>query len=338
MPRVGHNPMKEFRQSFVPSEVTVCTLVYIPELTGYWAHSLDVLKVCLSSIRANTPPEADLVVLDNGSCSEVRRHLKHLSDEGVIDVLILCAENHGKPGAWNTLFPACQGKYIAYTDSDVAFCAGWLKKTMDVFATYDNIGMVTGCPVRNEPRSREALLSATLHFADTAPDLTVERGNLIPQDYLDVFGRSLGRHSSEMFNNPSYEDVRMTRRGVSVYAAAGHFQFVARRDLAMQLLPIAPKHALGGESDQWDRKINQLGLLRICLDEPHVWHLGNTLDAIDVELLKSIGYENEIAGSLRQTDPERVGLLKRALRLCARRGPTRRIMQKAYLSLFEALR
>ena len=43
--------MKLTRRSFVPSEVSVCTLVYIPELTTYWAHAMDVLRACLETVR-----------------------------------------------------------------------------------------------------------------------------------------------------------------------------------------------------------------------------------------------------------------------------------------------
>jgi glycosyltransferase involved in cell wall biosynthesis len=338
MPRIGQNPMKMTRRSYSPSEVSVCTLVYIPELTTYWSGALEVLKASLATIRANSGTDFDLIVLDNGSCPEVCRYLEQLADEGQIDILIRCAENHGKPGAWNVLFPACPGRYIAYTDSDVLFGPGWLDETLKVFQTFENVGAVTGRPTRTTQSIRAATLSATLDYAETAGNLSVERGNIIPQEYLDEHERSLGRHGSDVFNDPNFVDVRLTRGDVTAYASASHFQFMMPRETAMKLLPIATDRSLGGENEQWDRRINELGLLRLSLSRPFVWHVGNTLDGQEVDLLNNVGSQSDVAQKIEAAAPQRQGLLTRAMRACARQPRARRMIEKAYASLFEALR
>jgi len=338
MPRVGHNPMKLTRRSFVPSEVSVCTLVYIPELTTYWAGAMDVLRACLETIQANSGDDFDLIVFDNGSCPEACRYLEQLADEGKIDILIRSAENHGKPGAFNVLFPACPGKYIAYTDSDVLFGPGWLDESLRVLKTFDNVGAVTGRPMRTMNSMRISNLSATLAYADTAPNLAVERGPIMPQEYLDEHERSLGHHGSEIFHDPNYVDVRMTRGDVTAYASASHFQFVMPRDVVMKLLPVSTDRSLGGENEQWDQRINELGLLRLSLSKPFVWHVGNTLDGQEIALLKNVANQQELARKIEAIEPKRQSLLTRFMRAAAQRPRGRRMIERAYASLFEALR
>jgi len=52
--REGQNPAKFVNEVEKPNRITVAVLTYIPFLSGYFAQSLDVLKVCLESIWANT--------------------------------------------------------------------------------------------------------------------------------------------------------------------------------------------------------------------------------------------------------------------------------------------
>jgi hypothetical protein len=73
--RVGQNPIKTVESVAPPAPVTVVVISYIPYLRGYYQHSLDVLKLCLTSLHANTDGEFDLMVFDNGSCAEVREFL-----------------------------------------------------------------------------------------------------------------------------------------------------------------------------------------------------------------------------------------------------------------------
>jgi len=65
-----------------PQPVTVFIVTYIPFLAGYYAHSLDVLKVCLGSILAHTSGSFDLVVFDNASLLEVVNYLNGLKAPG----------------------------------------------------------------------------------------------------------------------------------------------------------------------------------------------------------------------------------------------------------------
>ncbi len=303
MPRVGQNPMKNLERRFQPKRVSVCTLVYIPAIEGYWAQSFDVLKICLSSLLANTHEPFDLVVMDNGSCQEVRDFLRELADGGAIQLLILAEHNMGKPGAWNVLLPACPGEYIAFTDSDVLFYPGWLSASLQVMETFERVGMVTARPFRTASVRREELLSATLAYTESSGDIEVERGQLVSHEILDEHWRSVGHSRNPVFTEANAEDVRISKDGVRAYAYAGHYQFLTRRDVALQVLPLEGRQALAGDEKEWDARINRLGLLRLSTEEPLVRHLGNTLNEEELGLLKGDHPLMESVRHRRQAQP-----------------------------------
>ena len=87
--RKGQNPAKFVKDVARPERITAALLNYIPFLSGFYAETLDVLKVCLGSIRKDAGLPFDLMVFDNGSCEEVREFLVKEKEEGRIQYLIL---------------------------------------------------------------------------------------------------------------------------------------------------------------------------------------------------------------------------------------------------------
>jgi len=144
----GRNPLKTIAKEGDPRDVTLTTVVYVPELVGYWEESLATLRLCLTSLVNNSGDDFDLMVFDNGSCDEVRRYLLDLHEQGAIQYLFLSADNMGKAAALNAMFGAAPGKYVAYTDSDVLFMPGWLDESIKAINTFERVGMVCGRPWR----------------------------------------------------------------------------------------------------------------------------------------------------------------------------------------------
>jgi cellulose synthase/poly-beta-1,6-N-acetylglucosamine synthase-like glycosyltransferase len=122
--RTGQNPAKSVNKVAKPQRITVAVLNYIPFISGYYADMLNVLQTGLGSIWANTDMPYDLMVFDNGSCSEVKDYLNNQVKEGRIHYLILSEKNLGKGGAWNVILNAAPGEVIAYTDNDCYFYPG----------------------------------------------------------------------------------------------------------------------------------------------------------------------------------------------------------------------
>ncbi len=271
--RTGTNPVKVKQPSLSPPKpVTVVVITYIPYLSGYFQYSLEILSLVLNSIWENTKEAFDLLVFDNGSCSEVREYLISQNENNKIQYLILSDQNVGIPGAWNVSFKAAPGKYVAFADYDIYFFPGWLKAHLEIFENFPNVGMVTGTPIR-PPIEYSA---QTLEWAEKHKDVDIKRGIL--QSWEDYWTHTESLGMSEEESRETYrtgEDILLTYKENSVYIGAGHFQFVALKDVLEKVLPLPNTIAMGNER-LLDQRVNDLGLLRLSLTRRFVQHLGNT--------------------------------------------------------------
>lgn len=271
--RIGQNPAKSMDEVAQPQRITVAILSHIPFLGGYYENSLEVLKVCLGSIWENSDLPYDLLVFDNGSCSEVRDYLTQTQAEGKIQFLLLSKENIGKGGAWNVIFSGAPGEYIAYADSDVYFYPGWLSALMKVFEDLPNVGMITGMPLLNP----EQFFSSSKRWAENTPGVTLERGRLLPwEDYWRHAGSLTGGEDKAREFFETHDSMQITYQGTRYYLGAGHFQFIAPKTVLQQTLPLPAKRPMG-QVRVLDEKINALDYLRLSTPQWWVQHLGNQL-------------------------------------------------------------
>ena len=272
--RVGQNPAKAIEQVAQPAPVTVAVVNYIPFLSGYYAQSLEVLQACLESIWTNTQGDYDLLVFDNASCPEVRAYLSRLRDEGRIQYLVLSERNIGKGGAWNFIFGAAPGEFVAYADSDVRFHPGWLPAHLQAFDQFPNLGMLTGAPLRVP----EEFSTSTVRWAESTPGVELERGVLLSWEDWWKHAVSLGVET-EAEGRQLYaanQDVRLACGDRRYYIGAAHFQFVARSEVLRSMLPIPSERPMG-QVRSLDIAINEAGLLRLSTPEWWVEHMGNRL-------------------------------------------------------------
>lgn len=295
--RVGQNPVKTVESIAAPAPVTVVIISYIPFLAGYYAQSLEVLKRCLGSIAANTEGDYDLMVFDNGSCTQARSYLLGQEEAGNIDFLLLSERNLGKSGAWNMAFAAAPGEIIAYADSDVYFHPGWLKAHLDVLDALPNVGMVTGMPLL----SPEKYSSSTLEWANSQGNVDVEKGQLLAWEDFWRHARSLGDAEDEARKfYTENESIRLTTARKHYFVGAAHFQFASKKAVLQELLPIPAARPMG-RVRLLDEMINQKGYLRLSLPDWTVHHMGNTLSESD-ELL---AVEGKRSASIWQWKPVR---------------------------------
>jgi glycosyltransferase involved in cell wall biosynthesis len=290
MARIGQNPAKSIKSVVQPQLVTVAIVNYIPFLSGYYAQSLDVLKKCLGSIWEHTKYPYDLLVFDNGSCSEVRDYLIKARNLEKIQYLVLSEKNIGKSGAWNFIFGAAPGEFIAYADSDVYFYPGWLEPQIDILKIFPNAGMVTGMPLW----SPEEYSTSTIRWAEENSDIRLEKGKLLPWEYYWRHARSLGREKNQARNSyQAGEDIVIYRDDVRYYVGAAHFQFVSRKEILKTVLPIPSRKPMG-EVRLLDIALNEKGYLRLSTEELWVQHMGNILDPkISLQKAKSHPIRNQ---------------------------------------------
>ncbi len=311
--RKGQNPAKFVKDVPRPERITVALLNYIPFLSGFYAETLDVLNACLQSIRNDPGLPFDLMVFDNGSCADARDFLIAEKEAGRIQYLILSEKNVGKGGAWNVMLPGAPGEIIAYTDSDVLFSPGWLKRSVEILETFPNVGMVTARPFRTPPE----FYTSTLAWAGRAGVLQEDKAQFIPWQTFLEFNLSLGQTEEE--NRKVYAETRdwvMACNGVTALAGASHWQFTAYKSTLQQFLPFDMAKPMG-QVRQLDQRMNDAGLLRLMVPEPLAMNMSNTLGYLRGELK---------AGPSRK----RPSLKKRLLEL----GPIRKALLALYNKIF----
>lgn len=312
--RKGQNPAKFVKDVVRPERITVALLNYIPFLSGFYAETLDVLKVSLESMRKDAGLPFDLMVFDNGSCPEVREFLVSEKEEGRIQYLVLSEKNVGKGGAWNVMLSGAPGEIIAYTDSDVLFSPNWLSRSVEILETFPNVGMVTARPFRTPPE----FYDSTLKWAQE--NATLEEGQFIPWETFLEFNLSLGQTEEE--NKKVYaetRDWRLTYNGVTAIAGASHWQFTAYKSTLQQFLPFDMDKPMG-QVRQLDKRMNDAGLLRLMVSDPLAMNLSNTL-----------GYlRGELKGDGKERRKKTTSWKRRVLNI----GPVRRILLALYNKIF----
>ena len=313
--RKGQNPAKFVKDVPKPQRITVALLNYIPFLSGFYAETLDVLKVCMESMRKDPGLPFDLMVFDNGSCPEVRDFLVREKEEGRIQYLILAEKNMGKGGAWNVMLAGAPGEIIAYTDSDVLFSPKWLSRSVELLENFPNVGMVTARPFRTPPE----FIESTLKWAQE--NAVWEEGQFIPWETFLEFNLSLGQTEEE--NKRVYSetrDWRLVYKGVTAMAGASHWQFTAYKSTLQQFLPFDMDKPMG-QVRQLDKRMNEAGLLRLMVSDPLAMNMSNTLGYLRGEL----GKDSE---KVRRKKKE--GLARRVLDL----GPIKKMLLAVYNKIF----
>ena len=324
--RKGQNPAKFVKDVAKPERITVALLNYIPFLSGFYAETLEVLKVSLESMRKDAGLPFDLMVFDNGSCAEVRDFLVKEKEEGRIQYLILSEKNMGKGGAWNVMLAGAPGEIIAYTDSDVLFSPKWLSRSVEILETFPNVGMVTARPFRTPPEFYES----TLKWA--RENAKLEEGQFIPWETFLEFNLSLGQTEEE--NRKVYAETRDWRltyrpersgaqsKDVTAMVGASHWQFTAYKSSLKQFLPFDMDKPMG-QVRQLDKRMNDAGLLRLMVPDPLAMNMSNTLGYLRGELGKERGKTSSPKG-------KKEGLGKRVLEV----GVVKKILLAVYNKIF----
>lgn len=308
MPRIGMNPSRGQSTDYKPAKISLVMLTYIPNDIGYFEKRFEVLRASLESYIQNTTVPHDLIVFDNNSSEKVVSYLKEMRDKGKIDYLILSGRNIGKMGALQIAFRAAPGEIIAYSDDDVFFLPGWLERHLEVLETYPKVGMVTGLYIRLHMKEG---VGSVMKFAEEE-GVETRRGDLISKDlqlhYIDNTGRTWEQYQKE---TEGLEDLALTYKGVSTLASAGHYQFVARKDVILQALPGVWQSQLMGKMRELDLQIDLMGYLRLCTHPATIRLLGNVINPEMAEMINQYGFSVEPS----EVESQSTSMKKRFMRL-----------------------
>jgi len=338
--RKGQNPAKAGVKAHQPAQLGIATLVYIPVLEGYFDQSLEIFKIHLTSVRQNTAAQFDYWVFDNGSCPEVKRELEKLHEAGLISTLILSEHNLGKTGALNQMLAAMPNEWICFADSDMLFRPGWLEACWKINQSFPNCGM----------------LGAQIIF----PDWEVDKGNTqfrqtpdarfvfsqekAPEWIATEYCRARGatEERTQVYREMLLDKVRSIQTGAEAYLGGNsHQQFLARRDVLRQILPLPSGLQLSREQDTYqDRRIDELGYLHLTTCVPYLYHMGNTIDPeIASEINRQQAEEGRSQGMSKAAHKPPRGwkqnLLWKGLARLSRIPWSRRLLLRLYNNLYE---
>ena len=290
MPRTGRHPLKEkkiIEDQILPSSITIATIVYIPTLSNYWSNALQVLKLFFESLEKNTSHEYDLMVFDNGSCSEVLNYLDKLNKNGVIQYYVRSDKNLRKLGALNYILKSAPGEYVSFADSDVYFLDGWLDKSLEVLKKFPEAGKVTALPIAGGDTT--SISSTFFELAIQDASIKVKTGSIIPDEYIEAHSISVGKTLKAFVEkHPDRKDTELARGNIQAYLSGADFQFTIRKDAIKDVLPLTIENS----QDYFDpiyspileKKLDKMGWWQLSTKEYLIHHMGNEIPDINKEL------------------------------------------------------
>ncbi|GIU73203.1 MAG: hypothetical protein KatS3mg004_0290 [Bryobacteraceae bacterium] len=271
MPRSGSNPFRHVGLNGSAVWHRVVLPVFVPEDSGYFEQSAEVLDLCLSSLWATCGQETAITVVVNAASRKTFEVIERHRRSGHIDTLIAFRENAGKV---NALMAGVRGSHepiVTLTDSDIFFLPGWLEATVAVFNAFPMAGAVSALPV---PHLRRQCTTATWLGAAVRGKL-VREALASPSD-LELYMRDL--NSPALIRPDQRKRQWGVRNGCAVaLIGATHMQCTFRREV----FDAAPRErcgaAMGQDSEYcWmDLPADLLGMWRLSLCKAYVRHMGN---------------------------------------------------------------
>ncbi|MGD8849883.1 MAG: glycosyltransferase family A protein [Anaerolineales bacterium] len=305
----------------------MATIVYLPHMTGYFEHRLDVVRLSFETLFENTNEPYDLLVFDNASCDEVKSYLSSLQAKGRIRYLISSSENIGKLGAMRLISGAAPGELIAYADDDTFFYPGWLREHLDIYNHFPDVGMVSGSPERT---LFDHGIRTNLARASSDPEIELTYGRRIPMEWEREWATALGKNVQAYLEQVGrLEDIVLAYQGRTAYATACHNQFLSPKAVLERHLQGDWTGRLMGGLNEFDEAIDSSGLLRLTTMDRTTKLIGNVVSPEMANEARTFGVE--VGRQVWQTvDRKPRGLLRRM----TRRGPLRWFLQGLYNRLF----
>ena len=341
--RIGQNPSKaKGSPAYTPARIGTASLTYVPDLEGYFRQALQVIEVHLTSLRESLDQDVDLCVFDNGSCPQVIDYLQDQWDQGLIDWLFLSHHNLGKNGALNWIFSSMTNEFIAYSDSDIFFRKGWLEQSLAIFDSFERAGMVSASPVFFDFLKGKGQTSRRI--LETGPHMkmeTVEPRAEVLEEYCD--GINATQEQRAFFKGQKLAVAVNTSADRRAVTSATDMQFMLRKEVARKVVPLPIAGALTGkDAIEIPLGIENVGYWILSLEEPLVWHIGNTISGMNVpeveRLMASVKPGASGPSSPSSLHEARKKPLKEFLQSLLRRSPgLRRAATRLYDGLFGLL-
>ncbi len=244
--------------------------VYIPETEGYFSRSLEVLDLCLESLRKTVQGRATVSLVINGACPECRALVEREAERGWIDRVSLNSVNVGRVNAMVAEARAAHEPLITLADADALFREGWLEAVEQLYAAFPECGFAA--PLPHPVMYRRHALSTL--FGATVGGLLGE-AKVVDDADLDRFARSTA--NPDCFGPVDRaSQVIVRRNGYTACVGAGHFVCTLRHE-TVRGLPVLPTPEIMGPpaNERLDLPPDVQGFWRLSTTKAYVDHMGN---------------------------------------------------------------
>lgn len=271
--RKGKNTSKE--QTILKSDIQhrVILPLYIPNESDYYNQSLDIFKMCITSLQKSSSYPYLLTVVSDGSCLSVTKVLYELYEQEIINELIIERTNIGKLNAILKGLRTVTEPYVTIADSDILFLNHWDTEIFNVFKTFKKAAVVSPIPLFRNQLSFTANIWIDYLFSNQLKFRPVKN-----PDALEKFAKSIGWDSLE----PRFKDVIMTLKEEDVTAVISASHCVATYKTAfLKQIPLeSSTFKLGGDSERkyLDEPPYALDGYRLSTYDNYAYHIGNKIE------------------------------------------------------------
>ena len=331
--RMGQNPAKAGIKAWQPHRLGVGIISYIPNQTGYFEESLQIIKIEIASLRKHTPEEFDLYLFDNGSCTEVQSELIRLNQSGTIDFLTLSHHNIGKFGAMNWLIASMTNEWIGYIDSDFYFRENWLQESMKLAEAFPDVGLITA-----QPNIFDQLEGKSKALAAVDPGKVSVYEQLLEADVIEDYCRGIGATEEMRQKYLAQKSILLESKssGVKAVFGATTAQYLAPREKIQQVFPMPHEFLIAREEDnELNRRIDAKGWLELSTLRPLVVHMGNHLDEIIAAEAREASLFDGAVVERKPTKIHKNNPAWRVLVALNRVSFLRKLFKRLYVNLFE---
>lgn len=284
--RLGSNPQKKDFKIEMKANHRIVMVVFIPEFTGYYTSMFEVVKLSIHSLIATLPPTSKLTIVDNGSCKEVQEYLYDLLLNKKIDAIQLLQENIGKIDALIGAARATREPIVTLTDCDILFKLNWVKETITVFNSFDNVASVSPIPIR-----------WNINYYTYSTQYAILKGKLklkfepIPENFkpYNMFLRSINWGNGEKDDSKPWPVVY--ENATKAILGSDHQVLTVRRDVLFNNSPKVPSFIkVGNQSEEKyiDYAIDSSGGLRLSTYHFYAFHMGNKVEDWMQEVNKEV--------------------------------------------------
>ncbi len=145
----------------------------------------DYVLETLASVFAQTYPDYEIIVVDDGSTDDTRAVLAPLAQSGTIRYVF--QENQGESAARNHAIHLAEGEFLAFLDSDDLMLPAKLQKQASFLAAHPEMGLVHSCFNRFNNRGEDLGYRDTSHLTGWVyPEILLDWSVLIPPSTVMV--------------------------------------------------------------------------------------------------------------------------------------------------------